>query len=115
MYFVPDQSGSMEHWVGELNEGLKALLDALSLDPMAAAAIRFSIVGFSDDVYEHLRLADLRNVEAMPTLTTYNQTSYVAIFNDLRQRIETDVKQLKGAGMIVLRPVVVFLSDGVPN
>jgi uncharacterized protein YegL len=115
MYFVPDQSGSMEPWIGELNSGLKSLHDELNLDPMAAAAIRFSIIGFSDAVYEHLRLADLRYIEAMPTLATYNQTSYVAIFHDLRKRIDTDVRDLRSANLIVLRPVVVFLTDGVPN
>jgi uncharacterized protein YegL len=114
-YFVPDESGSMSSVVGELNGGLTTLLDAMHGEMLAAAMIRFSIIGFSDDVIEHLLLSDLRQVEAMPILGAYNTTSYSAVFRDLRQRIEADVRLLRNEAFLVHRPVIFFLTDGQPN
>lgn len=115
IYFVPDESGSMASVVEELNQGLRALLDAMHQETMTAAMVRFSIIGFSDDIYEHLRLADLGKLETMPTLGAHAQTSYVSIFEDLRRRIDEDVNHLRSEGYLVFRPAVFFLTDGVPN
>lgn len=115
VYFVPDESGSMAPNVGDLNGGLKALLDAMHENPQAADMIRFSIIGFSDSAIEHLRLADLRDIRTMPALAARNGTSYAAVFTDLRIRIESDVQELRGKGYEVHRPVIFFLSDGQPT
>jgi len=114
-YFVPDESGSMSQVVGELNLGLKSLLDAIQEETLAAAMVRFAIIGFSDGVMEHLRLADLRDVDSMPVLGSYGGTSYSAVFEDLYQRISTDVAVLRGEGYVVARPAIFFLTDGMPN
>lgn len=115
VYLVADESGSMEKAVPEMNEGLRTLLDTLQADPMKAAKARFCVIGFDHEVRCHLALSDLRHVEEMPTLSARGTTAYSRVFSDLRRRIDTDVSKLRAENYGVNRPVVFFLSDGVPN
>ncbi|MFI2714185.1 hypothetical protein ACH495_29095 [Micromonospora sp. NPDC018662] len=115
VYVMADESGSMTKVMGQLNEGLRSLHEALFGEPMAAAKVRFSVLGFSETVLEHLRLADLRYAEEMPELRPRGRTSYGAAFGDLRQRIPADVDALKAEGFTIHRPAVFFLSDGQPT
>lgn len=115
IYFVADESYSMKDDIGELNRGLVSLLDALQGQSMAAAKIRFCVIGFAADVVCHLEMSDLRTIERMPTLTTRGSTSYRAALIELRSRIPRDIAQLKHDGYVVHRPAVFFLTDGAPN
>lgn len=115
VYFVADESGSMKDLVGELNRGLTTLLDTMQTETMAAAKIRFSVIGFSDDVTVHLAPSDFRELSRMPTLTHKGGTSYKAVFEMLRNQIPSDVVTLKHEGNLVHRPAIFFLSDGYPN
>lgn len=115
VYFVADESGSMGANVGELNEGLLSLLDALQREPFAAARVRFSVIGFSDSAFTHLEASDLRTTTWRPELSAQGLTSYAAAFDELRYRISVDIAHLKQQGFEVLRPAVFFLTDGQPN
>ncbi|MBM7775027.1 uncharacterized protein YegL [Actinokineospora baliensis] len=115
VYVVADESASMAPVVGELNAGLSELHRALLREPMAAAKVRFTILGFSDDVQTRLSLADLRTEAALPVLTTRSSTSYGVAFDALAARIPADVNTLKGSGFAVYRPAVFFLTDGQPT
>ncbi|GGM63855.1 tellurium resistance protein TerY [Micromonospora sonchi] len=115
MYVLADESGSMRPHIDELNRGLASLHEALLGEPMAAAKVRFSILGFADDVQERLRLADLRRENELPALFARGRTSYRSAFSALRQRIPHDVASLKAEGWAVHRPAVFFLSDGQPT
>jgi uncharacterized protein YegL len=116
IYFVADCSGSMAGGpITEVNKGLTGLLDALQSESMAAAKVRFCIIGFDNYAHCHLEPEDLRNLESMPTLTAGGSTSYAAAFGELYRRLPIDVRNLKGSGYIVNRPAAFFLSDGVPN
>lgn len=116
IYFVADCSGSMAgEPIAEVNNGLKSLLDALQSESMAAAKIRFCVIGFDDDARCYLEPADLRNVESMPILSPGGTTSYAAALNELYRRLPLDISKLKSAGYLVNRPAVFFLTDGVPN
>lgn len=115
VYFVADESGSMAGVIGELNRGLVSLLDALQGEAMAAAKVRFCVIGFADRAACYLAPADLREQETMPTLSARGTTSYSAAFTELHERIPRDIATLKGAGYLVNRPAVFFLTDGVPN
>ena len=101
--------------IAEVNKGLVSLLDALQSESMAAAKVRFCVIGFDGQARCHLEPADLRNLESMPTLTAGGTTSYAAAFGELYRRLPVDVSNLKSAGYIVNRPAAFFLSDGVPN
>jgi uncharacterized protein YegL len=115
VYFVADQSASMTPYIGELNQGLLSLQDALQRESFAAAKVRFSVIGFSDDAFTYLEPADLRTAPQMPELTAQSRTSYCAAFEELIYRISVDIPRLKGHGFSVHRPVVFFLTDGAPT
>jgi uncharacterized protein YegL len=115
VYVLADESGSMRPYIGELNKGLASLHEALLGEPMAAAKVRFSILGFADDVQERLSLADLRRESELPVLYARGRTNYGMAFSTLQQRIPQDVHGLKAEGYAVHRPAVFFLSDGQPS
>ncbi len=115
VYVLADESYSLFNHAKDLNQGLVSLCEALRAEPMIAAKVRLSILGFSDDVEVRLALADLRDVENVPRLRIRNNTNYQAVFNDLLTRIPHDVDMLKTSGYLVHRPAVFFLSDGQPN
>ncbi|MET8461559.1 hypothetical protein ABZ422_20065 [Micromonospora zamorensis] len=115
VYMVADESWSMNDHIGDLNDGLAQLHGVLLGEPMAAAKVRFSILGFSDDVQARLAMADLRHENELPQLVARGGTRYGKVFEDLRARIPADVASLKGQGYVVHRPAVFFLSDGQPT
>jgi uncharacterized protein YegL len=115
VYMVADESFSMSDYISNLNDGLTQLHGALLGEPMAAAKVRFTILGFSDDVQLRLAMADLRSEDELPQLVARNRTAYGKVFEDLRARIPADVASLKGQGYTVHRPAVFFLSDGQPT
>src|ERR1022692_840895 len=115
VYILADESGSMAPYVGELDAGLVSLYETIRSEPMIAAKVRLSVLGFSDDVAVRLALADLRTTEVLPQLKSRGSTSYSAAFLDLLKRIPQDVATLKQEGYLIHRPAVFFLSDGQPN
>lgn len=115
VYFVADESGSMASNVDELNTGLVSLLDALQEEAMAAAKVRFCVMGFSDSAVCYLEPSDLRDLESMPVLSARGTTSYAAAFRALKDRIPTDIANLKAQEYRVNRPAVFLLTDGAPN
>jgi uncharacterized protein YegL len=115
VYVLADESHSMGRHVLDLNRGLSALHDALLAQPMAAAKVRFSIIGFSDDVKERMKLTDLRQADRLPRLVSRGRTNYGKAFADLRRRLPADVRRLKTEGFAVHRPAVFMLTDGQPN
>ncbi|MCT9080111.1 vWA domain-containing protein [Streptomyces fulvoviolaceus] len=115
IYVLADESVSMAGHMDDLNDGLSSLHQALLGEPMAAAKVRFSVLGFSDDVIERVHLVDLRSAAEFPRLTTRGMTSYAGAFEDLIRRIPVEINGLKTEGYQVHRPAVFFLSDGMPN
>jgi uncharacterized protein YegL len=115
IYLVADESGSMAGAVDELNAGLKSLHAELFSEPMAAAKVRLSVIGFADRVTLHLRLADLRHERALPRIGASGRTAYSALFAALLQLIPADVVRLHAEGYGVHRPTVFMLTDGRPT
>ena len=83
IYMVADESASMEDSIDELNAGLASLHAALLAEPMAAAKVRFSVLGFSDDVVVRLHLADVRRSDELPALESRGRTNYAEVFETL--------------------------------
>ncbi|MCP3810860.1 hypothetical protein NLX62_00650 [Mycobacteriaceae bacterium Msp059] len=115
IYFVADESGSMQPYVDELNQGLVSLHDALQRESFAAAMVRFSVIGFAETAETYLEPEDLRNLSTMVPLRARGLTSYCAAFDQLTYRVSVDVPALKDQGYIVHRPAVFFLTDGLPS
>jgi len=105
----------MKSFEPDLNYGLASLNETLRSEPMIAAKVRLSVIGFSDKVAVRMAMVDLRTVEVVPRLQIRSTTNYRAAFDDLLRRIPGDVAALKGAGYSVHRPAVFFLSDGQPD
>jgi uncharacterized protein YegL len=115
VYVLADESSSMRKHIEALNNGLAQLHEALLGEPMAAAKVRLSILGFADDVRTRMRLADLRRETKLPALSVRGRTDYARAFGDLRRRIPADVRTLKTEGYRVHRPAVFVLTDGQPS
>jgi uncharacterized protein YegL len=115
VYVVADESWSMKPYDGELNTGMASLYEILRSEPMVAAKVRLTVLGFSDRVNVRMPLADVRNGQELPQLHIQGGTNYHAVFQDLLQRIPRDIGTLKADGYLVHRPAVFFLSDGQPG
>lgn len=114
-YVLSDESASMEPHKTALSNGLISLCEGLRAEPMIAAKLRLAVLGFSDDVQIRLAISDMREATSLPHVEIRGITSYQAVFDDLLQRIPTDVSWLRGQGYKVHRPVVFLLSDGQPT
>ncbi|MFR9800165.1 vWA domain-containing protein [Streptomyces sp. MS06] len=114
-YVVADESASMGPYVGDLQGGVTSLCEGLRAEPMIAAKLRLAVLGFSDDVQVRLAVADMRTEVSVPRVEIRGMTGYRAVFDDMVQRIPSDVQWLRGEGYKVHRPVVFFLSDGQPS
>jgi uncharacterized protein YegL len=115
VYVLADESYSMKPYAGELNSGMLTLYEALRSEPMVAAKVRLSVLGFSDKVVVRMAMADLRSAEDLPPLQIRGRTDYHAAFSDLLKRIPQDIGVLKTNGYQVHQPAVFFLSDGQPD
>lgn len=115
VYVVADESFSMKSYAGELNSGMVSLYEILRAEPMVAAKVRLTVLGFSDKVHVRLPMSDVRNGQGMPQVRIQGGTNYHAVFQDLLGRIPQDIATLKANGYQVHRPAVFFLSDGQPS
>ncbi|GAA3504739.1 hypothetical protein GCM10019016_118520 [Streptomyces prasinosporus] len=116
-YAVCDESGSMAgpDGVGTINSALPDLHHEISTNPSVADKIRFALIGFSTQASVLQPLADLSELTQLPSLSAGGVTSFGAVFQLLKDTIEKDVAALKAEGHDVYRPVVFFLSDGIPT
>ncbi|MEV5082352.1 VWA domain-containing protein [Streptomyces sp. NPDC056159] len=114
-YLVCDESASMTDNLHILNDALPELHNEISTNPTIADKTRFALIGFSTDADILQPVVDLSEIDSLPALRAGGMTSFGNVFRVLKRAIETDVAALKGQGHDVYRPVVFFLSDGVPT
>ncbi|MFD8167981.1 vWA domain-containing protein [Streptomyces cellulosae] len=115
-YMVCDESGSMAGGgVDGINAALPDLHQEISTNPSVADKTRFALIGFSTQASVLQQLADLSELTQLPSLSAGGVTNFGAAFRLLKDTIEKDVTALKGEGHDVYRPVVFFLSDGIPT
>jgi uncharacterized protein YegL len=115
-YLLCDESGSMTGPpIDAINAALPDLHQEISTNPTVADKTRFALIGFSDEATVLQPLVDLSELDSLPALASGGITSYEHAFRTLKKSIEADVTDLKAQGHEVYRPVVFFLSDGVPT
>lgn len=115
-YMVCDESGSMAGTgVDAINSALPDLHHEISTNPSVADKTRFALIGFSTQASVLQPLADLSELTQLPSLSAGGVTSFGAAFRLLKDTIDKDVAALKAEGHDVYRPVVFFLSDGIPT
>jgi len=116
LYFVCDEGRSMAgESITAVNDGIAALFKALSMDSVVDAKARVSIIAFSDSAELILPLSRISDVVGVPRCSVGGPSSFSAAFRKTKEQIDVDVADLKERNLRVLRPVVFFISDGVPN
>jgi uncharacterized protein YegL len=114
-YLVIDASSSMEPHQNTLNRTLAQLHATISESPRVSEFAHMSLIAFSTDAHLIIEMTDLDRIQVMPEVVCNGLTNYSAAFDLVRSRIETDVDELRGMGMAVLRPVMFLLTDGAPT
>ncbi|MEV6169917.1 VWA domain-containing protein [Streptomyces sp. NPDC051954] len=114
-YLVIDASTSMQPHQDTLNRTLAQLHATISESPRVSEFAHMSLIAFASDAHLIIEMTDLDRIQAMPEVVCNGRTNYSAAFDLVRSRIETDVDDLRGMGMAVLRPVVFLLTDGLPT
>jgi uncharacterized protein YegL len=101
--------------INTINAALPELHDEISVNPRVSDKAHFGLIAFATTAVVRLRLSDLSDVAEMPELIAQGTTNYTAAFDLLHDTIEKDWLRLRGLQHSVLRPVVFFLSDGMPS
>jgi uncharacterized protein YegL len=116
-YVVCDESISMSgDSIDAVNLGIKELLRAIAGDPIVDEKARVGIITFNDQARELLPLTQLSSSPPISGCVASGSTSYAAVFELLKTKIEADVTHLKDVeGYRCHRPMVFFMSDGAPN
>jgi uncharacterized protein YegL len=115
-YLLCDESSSMEgDRINTINAALPELHQEIAVNPRVADKAHFGVIGFNTGAAVRLELSDLSDVLDMPELVALGTTNYTAAFDLTRDTIVKDVRRLKSLQHQVLRPVVFFLSDGLPS
>lgn len=115
-YLLCDESSSMEgDRIGTINAALPELHQEISVNPRVSDKAHFGVVAFNTSAWVRLALSDLSDVVEMPELVAQGTTNYTAAFDLMHDTIEKDVRRLKSLQHTVYRPVVFFLTDGVPT
>lgn len=115
VYLVVDTSASLRDEIDSLNEAVAGFFRSLAHDPTLADMVRLCLIEFSSESTTVVPLRDPTAVSTVPTLIAGGMTNYSAAFNLVRQEILADVAELKHQGFRVFRPLMFFLSDGVPT
>ncbi|WP_030380142.1 MULTISPECIES: hypothetical protein [unclassified Streptomyces] len=114
IYLVLDESLDRAS-VDELNRGLAALHSALSAAPRVSAALRLCVLGMAATTEPRLHLEQVVPGTRTPILVERPGLSYTHAFRTLKSLIGQDVTVVRAEGVQVLRPVVYFLTGGVPE
>lgn len=95
-----------------LNDGLPKLVYSLQDDPEAAEVCCLGMVTFSTEAREHFAIRSLDEAPSpISDVNAFGTTNYAAAFRKAREVIARDVPKLGARGR---RPVVIFITDGLP-
>jgi len=115
-YLVCDESASMSGApIEAMNLALPELHQEIGMNPLVSDKTQFGIIGFSTEAEVLLELADLSRLRVIPKLRAKGGTNYAAALKLLKVQIQNDLERLKSQGNTVYRPVVFFLTDGMPT
>lgn len=125
MYLVADESWSMADDpttprgptpIDALNGAFVDLRDELSMSPLLAENTLVSVITFAGDAICRRPLAPLRDDAELPEMQARDGgTNYSSAFIEVRRRLAVDLEALRSEGYDVHRPVVFFISDGLPT
>lgn len=113
IYLVVDES--VHDCLEEFNRGLGDLHAALCGAPDVSANLRLTVLGMAATTEPRLQLETVGSGTRTPILTGRPGLSYTHAFELLRTVVGQDVGVVKAQGVQVLRPIVYFLTGGVPD
>lgn len=114
-YVVCDESYSMVEHLDTLNAGVRDLHHVATTDRRVAGKVRLCLMGFSGAANVLVPLSKPTELTQITGMTAKAATNFGAAFALLRETIESDVRAMNTAAHVVYRPVVFFLSDGLPT
>jgi uncharacterized protein YegL len=115
IYLVVDVSASMFREIPAVNDAIASVVDYLRNDPLLMDRIRLSVITFSSQAETVLPMTSVEEIQSPPKVELGGGTSYNAPLRVLLARIPADIDALKRSGYRVARPIVFFLSDGMPD
>ena len=101
--------------IAVINQALRDLHAEIAADPLVSDMFLFGLIGFCDEAEELMSLTKLSDVVAMPVMQARVVTNYGPVFDLLKRVISRDIASLKSEGFEVFRPLVLFLTSGVPS
>jgi uncharacterized protein YegL len=113
VYMAVDVSYSLANDLHIFNSRLTDVVDDLR-SATSHVGVFLSVISFSDDVVVEVELTDIRTLNNLPKLRVRSGTSYSPVLWELRGRIDSDVRSLKQDDWKVIRPSILFLTDGAP-
>lgn len=112
---VLDVSGSMEGKpIQDLNQGLRVFKEAVMKDETTKQRLELSIITFAD-IPELIQRPDLVENITMPTLEATYTTAMVDAIEMAIKVVEERKVWYKETGQHYYRPIIVMITDGVPN
>ena len=114
VYVVIDSSASLGVAVEEFEAGLLTLAAALQRDPVVADVVKLCVICFATEAKVLVPLTSPADFN-VPQFAASGSTNYGSAFQLVRKVLNDDVSRLKGQGVAVYRPLVFFVTDGVPT
>ena len=114
VYIAIDTSASLAGTIHEVNQALAAFVDYLTSEPRVGSKVELSVISFSDHATLQQDMEPASAIRA-PTLSSGGATAFGPVFRLLRELIPGDVIRLQSRGRQVYRPIVYFITDGMPN
>lgn len=114
-YVVIDESASMSSQVDFLNASITHLFASLMNDRELVDKVLISVIAFSDEASTLLPLSRLDEIDSLPGIRVGGGSVYGLAFNHVKAAIDDAVTLLKARHARVLRPIVIFISDGSPQ
>lgn len=132
IYLVIDMSESMT-WNDKLTGKMRidtatsifpVISKELENDATAIENLRLNVLGFNQEVHRFLRNATLRDFDKWKNENLdkikrgegcIGQTYYGELFKRLKEYIDADYSMLESKNCEYFRPLVYFLSDGIPE
>lgn len=113
-YLICDVSSSMRNDMDRLEAGLADLIADIAGYPVVNDVAMVSVITFASTARTVVPLSEPDAV-TLPTFVAGGETNYSAAFREFHRAFEADRARLKADGTKVYRPIVFFLSDGLPT
>jgi uncharacterized protein YegL len=122
---VLDTSGSMSGGlfnafsgntpIAQLNSGLKAFIDAVKADEVAAYSVEVCVITAGGTVKEILPFSSVAQIESVQELSAQGNTPLGQAVSLALKRLDERKNEYKRNGITYYQPWMVIISDGAPD